>query len=283
MPPRSSPTARQARLGTELRKLREASGLPARAAGELLGGNQAQISHIESGRWGVSAERVRRLAAFYSATDTELVDALCAMAEERGKGWWESFRGILPTGFLNIAELEHHARYLRAFQTLTVPGIFQTEDYARTIFGSSIPTLPAAEFDARVEHRLKRRAIFERAAPPQFEAIIHEAALHVLYGGRRVAREQLRYLLEVSEWPTVVVRVISFASEEFIGSAQTMLYAGGVVPQLDTVQLDSVYGSVFLDADAQLADYRATYDALERVTLEVGESRDVINRIAKEL
>ncbi|MGW2187637.1 helix-turn-helix domain-containing protein [Streptomyces sp. NPDC001719] len=283
MPPRSSPTARQARLGTELRKLREASGLPARAAGELLGGNQAQISHIESGRWGVSAERVRRLAAFYSATDTKLVDALCAIAEERGKGWWETYRGVLPAAFLNIAELEHHARYLRAFQTLTVPGIFQTEDYARTIFGSSIPPLPAAELDARVEHRLKRRAIFDRATPPQFEAIIHEAALHVLYGGRAVARDQLRYLLEVSEWPTVVVRVISFASEEFIGSAQTMLYAGGVVSQLDTVQLDSVYGSVFLDADAQLADYRATYDALERVTLDVGESRDVINRIAKEL
>ncbi|WP_116212679.1 helix-turn-helix domain-containing protein [Streptomyces olivoreticuli] len=283
MPPRSSPTARQARLGTELRKLREASGLPARAAGELLGGNQAQISHIESGRWGVSAERVRRLATFYSATDTKLVDALCAMADERGKGWWESYRGVLPAGFLNIAELEHYARYLRAFQTLTVPGIFQTEEYARTIFGSSIPVLPAGELDARIEHRLRRKVIFERPAPPHFEAIIHEAALHVLYGGRKVARDQLRYLLEVSEWPTVVVRVIAFASEEFIGSAQTMLYAGGVVPQLDTVQLDSVYGSVFLDTDAQLADYRATYDALERVTLEVGESRDVINRIAKEL
>ncbi|MCQ8774834.1 helix-turn-helix domain-containing protein [Streptomyces sp. AA8] len=283
MPPRSSPTARQARLGAELRKLREASGLPARAAGELLGGNQAQISHIESGRWGVSAERVRRLATFYSAADTKLVDALCGMAEERGKGWWEAYRDVLPIGFLNIAELEHYARYLRAFQTLTVPGIFQTEDYARTIFGGRIPALPADELEARVEHRLRRRAIFERPAPPHFEVVIHEAALHVLYGGRKVARDQLRYLLEVSEWPTVVVRVIPFASEEFVGSAQTMLYAGGVVPQLDTVQLDSAYGAVFLDAEAQLINYRAMYGALQRVTLEVSESRDVISQIAKEL
>jgi transcriptional regulator with XRE-family HTH domain len=283
MPPRSSPTARQARLGTELRKLREASGLPARAAGDLLGGNQAQISHIESGRWGVSAERVRRLATFYSATDEKLIEALCAMAEERGKGWWEAYRGILPTGFLNIAELEYHASFLRAFQTLTVPGIFQTEEYARTIFGGRIPALPAGELDARVDHRMRRRVIFERPAPPPFEAIVHEAALHVLYGGRRVARDQLRYLLQVSEWPTVTVRVIPFTTEEFVGSAQTMLYAGGVVPQLDTVQLDSAYGSVFLDANAQLAGYRAMYDSLERVTLGVGESRDAINRIAKEL
>ncbi|WP_308293969.1 helix-turn-helix transcriptional regulator [Streptomyces sp. UNOC14_S4] len=271
------------RLGTELRKLRESSGLPARAAGEHLGGNQAQISHIESGRWGVSAERVRRLAAFYSATDMKLVDALCAMAEDRGKGWWEGYRGVLPAAFLNIAELEYYARHLRAFQAMTVPGIFQTEDYARTIFGGRIPALPDDELQARVEHRLRRRAIFERPAPPQFEAIIHEAALHVLYGGRKVALGQLRHLLEVSEWPTVVVRVIPFSSEEFAGSAQTMLYLGGVVPQLDTVQLDSAYGSVFLDADAQLAHYRAVYDSLDRVTLGVNESREVINRIAKEL
>ncbi|MCC3767201.1 helix-turn-helix domain-containing protein [Streptomyces sp. UNOC14_S4] len=283
MPPRRSPTARQVRLGTELRKLRESSGLPARAAGEHLGGNQAQISHIESGRWGVSAERVRRLAAFYSATDMKLVDALCAMAEDRGKGWWEGYRGVLPAAFLNIAELEYYARHLRAFQAMTVPGIFQTEDYARTIFGGRIPALPDDELQARVEHRLRRRAIFERPAPPQFEAIIHEAALHVLYGGRKVALGQLRHLLEVSEWPTVVVRVIPFSSEEFAGSAQTMLYLGGVVPQLDTVQLDSAYGSVFLDADAQLAHYRAVYDSLDRVTLGVNESREVINRIAKEL
>ncbi|KJY41791.1 DNA-binding protein [Streptomyces sp. NRRL B-1568] len=283
MPPRSSPTARQVRLGTELRKMREASGLPARAAGELLGGNQAQISHIESGRWGVSAERVRRLAAFYSATDAKLIDALCGMAEERAKGWWEEYRGVLPAGFLNIAELEHHARFLRAYQTLTVPGIFQTWDYARAIFAGRIPALPDKELNARIEHRMKRRAIFERTAPPPLEAIIHEAALHVLYGGRSVARDQLQFLLEVSEWPTVSVRVISFASEEFFGSAQTMLYAGGVVPQLDTVQLDSAYGSIFLDADAQLASYRSMCDSLGRLTLGIRESRDVINRIAKEL
>ncbi|MGO4418875.1 helix-turn-helix domain-containing protein, partial [Streptomyces sp. MCAF7] len=78
MPARSNPTVRQARLGAELRKLREAAGLPARAAAEMIGGNQAKISHVESGRWGVSAQRVRRLAAFYSAADEKLVDALCA-------------------------------------------------------------------------------------------------------------------------------------------------------------------------------------------------------------
>ncbi|MGY1455406.1 helix-turn-helix domain-containing protein [Streptomyces sp. SS8] len=283
MPPRSNPTARQARLGAELRKLREASGLTAREAGELLGGNQAQISHIESGRWGVSAERVRRLAAFYSAGDQKLIDALCEIAEDRTKGWWEEYRGVLPPAFLNVAELEYHATHLRSLQTLTVPGIFQTEDYSRKLFEEVIPPLPRSEIDARVEHRARRRVIFERDHPTPFEAIIHEAALRMRYGGRKVARSQLEYLLEVSEWPSVTVRVVPFTSERFIGSAQSVLYAGGPVPQLDTVQLDNALGAVYLDARAQLDRYRAVYKALESVSLNTKISQQEISRIIQEI
>ena len=161
MPPRSNPTARQARLGAELRKLREAAGMAAREAGAFLGGNQAQISHIEAGRWGVSAERVKKLATLYAASDDKLVQALCAMAEERGKGWWEEYRGVLAPGFLNLAELEHHASYLRSVQTVNLPGILQTEEYVRAIHNSYTPRLPSDEVDARVEFRLRRRAVFE--------------------------------------------------------------------------------------------------------------------------
>jgi transcriptional regulator with XRE-family HTH domain len=89
MPPRSYPTARQARLGAELRKLRERAGMSGSQVAAFLGGERAQISHLESGRYGVSAERVRRLASYYSASDKKLINALAAMADERGKGWWE--------------------------------------------------------------------------------------------------------------------------------------------------------------------------------------------------
>lgn len=283
MPPRSSPTVRQQRLGAELRKLREASGMPAREAGALLGGNQAQISHLESGRWGISAERVRRLASFYSAGDSALIDALCDMAEERHKGWWEEYRGVLPQGFLDVAELEHHARRILSLQSLTVPGIFQTVDYARTIFGGALPPLPQTELDARVEQRVRRRILFDRASPPPFEGVINEAALRMRYGGRAVARGQLEFLLEVAEWPSVTLQVLPFSTEEFIGSAQSVLYAEGPVPQLDTVQLDSAYGPGFLDAEAQLSKYRAVFEAARRASLSPAASRELIHSIAKEM
>ncbi|MFD6435762.1 helix-turn-helix domain-containing protein [Streptomyces venezuelae] len=283
MPPRSNPTARQARLGAELRKLRESAGMAAREAGALIGGNQAQISHIEAGRWGVSAERVRRLASLYSATDSNLVEALCSMAEDRVRGWWAEYRGVLGPGFLNIAELEHHASYLRSVQLMNMPGILQTEEYVRALHSSHTPGLPSAEVDVRVEFRLKRQGIFERAEPTPFVALIHEAALRMRYGGRKVAQGQLQYLLDVSERPTVTVRVIPFTCEEFIEAGHSVLYAGGVVPQLDTVHLDTPVGGVSVTTSAEIQRFGSLLDTAERASLSVQESRHLIQQIAREL
>jgi hypothetical protein len=231
----------------------------------------------------VSAERVRRLAAFYSASDGELIDALCAMAEERGKGWWEEYGGILPPPFLHVAELEFHATRLRYVQALTIPGILQTEDYARTIFRQVIPRLPRPEIEARVEHRVRRRVVIEGEAPTPCDVILHEAALRMRYGGWRVAKAQLGYLLEAGEWPGMTIRVVPFTTDAFIGSAQAMLYASGPIARLDTVQLDSYNRGAFLDTAAQLDKYRAIYDALDRIALSSDESRASIKRIAQEL
>ncbi|MGW0535830.1 helix-turn-helix domain-containing protein [Streptomyces sp. NPDC003032] len=284
MPPRDNPTARQARLGAELRKLRELAGKTAREAAGLLSTDQAKISNIEAGRIGVSEERIRRLAVFYSCDEAELIEALCAIAREsRGQGWWDEYRGVLAPGFLDMAELEHHATYLRALQSMTLPGIFQTEDYARTIYGGHIPLLPAEEVDLRVEFRLKRRRIFDRDVAPSFRVVIHEAALRMRAGGRKVVQGQLDYLLRVSEWPTVTLRVIPFACEEFVEATQPVFYAGGVVPQLDTVQVDTAVGGVHLGVGAQLKKYGTLLDIAERAALDAEESRKFIHRIAREV
>ncbi|MEU3671090.1 helix-turn-helix domain-containing protein [Streptomyces virginiae] len=98
MPPRSTPAARQRRLGSELRRLREESGTSVRQAAGLLGVDRTRIPNIESGRIGVSAKRVRTLAGHYGCADPELADLLAAMARERDKGWWEQHRGPCRPG-----------------------------------------------------------------------------------------------------------------------------------------------------------------------------------------
>ncbi|WP_328750024.1 helix-turn-helix transcriptional regulator [Streptomyces sp. NBC_00285] len=277
------PTARQMRLAVELRRLREAADLSAREAAALLGVNSVQISQIESGVSGVSEKRLRLLAANYSCSDSELIGALMVMATDRSRGWWEEYRGQLPSPFLDLAELEHHATSLREAQFLYIPGPLQTEDYARAVYAYRVPELPQDALELRVEHRMRRKVILEGSTPKPYEAVIHEAALRIMVSNRAASRAQLFRVLQLSEADHITVRVIPFTLEEFAGAAGAMTYAGGAVPRLDTVVRDGPHGATFIDAEAQLGAFRTLFRKVKAVSLAPERSRDFIHRLAKEL
>ncbi|MFF7123873.1 Scr1 family TA system antitoxin-like transcriptional regulator [Streptomyces sp. NPDC008240] len=283
MPPKRHLTARKVRLGAELRRLREATGMKAREAADLLGADSVQMSQIESGVAGVSAERVRRMAAHYACTDEALVDALARMATDRTRGWWEEYRGRLPTPFLDLSELEHHAKRRWDVDFLHIPGLLQTEDYARAIFSRRVPELPQDEIELRVRHRMQRRVILEQAEPVPYEVLVHEAALRIKVGGRVASLAQLARILDLSEADHVTVRVIPFELNDFADITAAMVYAGGPVPRLDTVVRDGPHGSLFIDSEAQLGVFRTLFRRVEGASLDPARSRDLIHRLAKEL
>lgn len=283
MPPRSIPTARQRRLGAELRKLRERAGMTASEAGTLMGIDQARMSNIEAGRVGVSPARVRTLACNYACAETDFVDALASLAADRSRQWWEEYKGVLPAALLDLAELEHHADGMRTAQTSSLPGLLQTVDHARSVFQQAVPQLPPHEIEHRTSWRIKRQAVLYREEPLPYAAIVHEAALRMQFGGRDVARSQLRHLLTMSERPGLSLLVVPFTAGAFPGAGQTICYADGPVPQLDTVQLDQSHGPVLLDAEAQLNKYRMLIDRLRELSLDPAQSRDLVHRIAKTL
>ncbi|MGW2828135.1 helix-turn-helix domain-containing protein [Streptomyces sp. NPDC001286] len=275
---RREATARQVRLGSELRRLREAAGLTAIEAAALLGANRVQMSHIESGLAGVSEERLRRLASHYACLDTEFIDALVAMATDRTRGWWEEYRWKLPTSFLDLAELDHHGSFRHEVAILYVPGLMQTEDYARAVFSARLPELTTEELELRVSHRMRRQQL---TIP--YKLVIHESALRMRVRDRAASRAQLARLLERSEADHVTLRVIPFDLDDFATASSTMTYVGGPVPKLDTVVRDAPHGSVFIDSEAQLNVYRTRFRRVEAVSLEPERSRDFIHNLAKEL
>jgi transcriptional regulator with XRE-family HTH domain len=283
MTTRREPTARQMRLAVELRRLRDAAGLTAREAATLLGVSNVQISQIEAGLTGVSEQRLRRLASHYACTDEEFIDALVAMATDRTRGWWEEYRGLLPTSFLDLSELDHHATFLREVQFLFIPGPLQTEDYARAVYSYRIPELPYEELELRVRHRMQRKVILEGLAPTPYEAVIHEAALRIMVGDRTASRAQLGRLLELSDADHITVRVIPFDLEGFAGAASAMTYAGGAVSKLDTVVRDAPQGAAFIDSEAQLGAFRTLFRKVEAMSLDPERSRNFIHRLTKEL
>ncbi|MER6999099.1 helix-turn-helix transcriptional regulator [Streptomyces sp. NPDC000410] len=283
MTPSTTPTARRQRLGTELRRLRERAGLTATQASKLLGGNQARISNIEAGRYGVSADRVRTLACHYDCPDQDLVDALAAMTGERRRGWWEEYRETLSSGLLDLAELEHHGTALRTAHTSGLPGLLQTTDHARAVFRQVVPELAPPEIEHRMSFRIKRQAVLYQDAPTPYRAVVHEAALRMRFGGRDVARAQLHHLLAMGEREHITILVIPFDADGYPGSGQPIYYVHGPVPQLDTVQLDQSHGIALLDAEAQLDKYRRILDRLEHLALTPAASSDFIHTIAKHL
>ncbi|MGW1756934.1 helix-turn-helix domain-containing protein [Streptomyces mirabilis] len=278
MTTRRDPTARQMRLAVELRRLREAAGLSGRQAAALLGVSPVQLSHIESGLSGVSEERLRRLASHYACEDSEFIDALVALAADRTRGWWEEYRGLLPTSFLDLSELNHHASFRRDVAVLYVPGLLQTEEYARAVFSSRVPELTHDELELRVRHRMARQEI---TIP--YELVIHEAALRIRVSDRAASQAQLARLLDFSATDHITVRVIPFDLDDFARAASTMTYLGGPVPKLDTVVRDVPHGSAFIDSEAQLNAFRTRFRKVEAVSLDTERSRDFIHRLAKEL
>ncbi|WP_030165838.1 helix-turn-helix domain-containing protein [Streptomyces sp. NRRL S-813] len=283
MAPRSAPTARQRRLGLELRKLRVAAEMTTEYAAGLLGVPRTNVPNMESGRSGISPERVRTLAGNYGCADQALVEALAAMAADRGKGWWETYRGQLPDGFLDIAEMEWHAERLRIAVSVHLPGLLQTEEHARAVFQAVIPALSQADIEIRISQRMDRQQVLDRPVPPRIDAIVHEAALRMEFGGTTVARRQLEHLLKTSERDDVTLRVIPFKAGGFPGAGQSVVYAESSVPQLDTVELDSTHGPEFVDSEHQLDKYRAVLAAAESVALPPDASRDFIRAVATDL
>ncbi|WP_329379976.1 helix-turn-helix transcriptional regulator [Streptomyces sp. NBC_01351] len=280
---RTSPTERQRRLGAELKRMRTAAGVSTETAIGLLRVDRSRLSQIEQGYRAISAERLRTLACNCDCADEAYIEALVAMAEPSRRAWWDRYRGSLPAQLLDIAELEGHSPHLRTALAVHIPGLLQTFDHALAVFGVAVPQLPEQELALRLEFRLQRQRVLDGATPARYTGIVHEAALRMQFGGPQVAKAQLGHLLRKSEQDNITLLAIPFSAGAFPGSGQTLTYAEGPVPQLDTVQVDSTHGPEYVHAEAQLAKYRAHLDWMEQITLSPQGTRDLIHSIAQEL
>ncbi|MHB9859389.1 DUF5753 domain-containing protein [Streptomyces sp. YIM S03343] len=178
--------------------------------------------------------------------------------------------------------MEWHASRVRTAQVMHIPGLLQTEEYARAVFAAVLPALSRLEVELRVAHRMERQKVFDRSESLPYVAYVHEAALRMPFGSKEVSHAQLKDLAERSEHDTIEVRVIPISVSGFPGAGHALLYAHGAVPQLDTVQLDSAHGPEFMGAEAQLTKYRAHLDWMDATALSSSASRDLILRIAHE-
>ncbi|WP_409234705.1 helix-turn-helix domain-containing protein [Streptomyces sp. PA5.6] len=264
---RTAPTERQLRLGFELRRLREHSGLTVQAAGDLIDMGRVHLTHAENGRTPISAERIRTLCLAYGVTSSSFVDALVRLGESSGKGWWTSYKSQLPTSALDLAELESEAVQLRSYESLFLPGLFQVEGYARAIFEASDTVSSTAGVEDAVRFRLARQRVLVDDRPPHVHAVIHEAALHMRFGGAQVMHQQLLRLVELAELPHVTVQIVPFTAVAVSAINTPFCHIASHGGVLETVLMEHPAQSMFLHGEDSVTKYRRQFERLSAAAL----------------
>jgi transcriptional regulator with XRE-family HTH domain len=185
------PTVRLRRLGAELKRIREDAGLSLDAAGVRLGRSASSLSKIENGRVVLPRRDLTYILDCYDVTDEPLREMLYALARDgRKKGWWRRYADTLSPAAQDYMSLEADAAAVRTFQPLVVPGLLQSESYARAVIEAGIPLGPR-NVDRLLSIRMARQALLSAPSPPQIWLIIWEAVLRHTIGGRGVMAEQL--------------------------------------------------------------------------------------------
>lgn len=262
--------------------MREQAGLGGSQLARELGIQPAQITQTESGKGGISVERLRTIAAACMFDNQPLIDALADMVSERGKGWWEEYRGALSTDYLEIAELEANACSISTWATTYLPGLQQTEAYAAAVFSRFAPFTPSHDLEIRTAFRMRRKEAVRQSGIP-YVSVIHEAALRMQFGGPRILADQLDHLIDDSLSGRISVRVVPFDLDTFPGCGENIMFVEGPVPELATLQMDTVAGCMFFDAQTSLIRHRSVFEHLNSTALSEAESREFIRSIGDEM
>lgn len=264
---RANPTQRQRRIGEELRKLREKSGMTAPAAGARVGLGRAHMSHIEAGRTAIPEGKLRALLRTYRCTSDALVEELVAMARATGRGWWSDYKRLLGLRACDLAELEATAVAHRSFDWLYVPGLLQTPAYMRSLFERE-PHGSPADIDRYVEFRMRRQQILTREPPPEVHAVIHEAAFHMHFVERHIMREQIEHLIALAHWPHMRIQLLPFKAPACPPSPGTpFVICDSAAPELRTVHVEGPVTASFLGDEEQIDRFLTAFDRLSRVAL----------------
>jgi transcriptional regulator with XRE-family HTH domain len=279
----TGPTVSRMVLGARLRRLREARRITGGEAGEEISASHSKISRLEMGRTGFKTRDVRELLTLYGVTDPAERATLLTLAEQSNTpGWWHVYHDVVPSWLNVYLGMEQAAVLIRSYELQFVPGLLQTEGYAREVLRLA-PDEPEESLEPRVELRMARQRILYRDAPPRLWMVIDEAALHRPVGGPAERRRQLGHLLEVSQLPHVTIQVMPFSAGTHValgGPVSVLRPPGEELP--DVVYLEQLTGGVYPDKPGEIEHYR---HVMNRIVVEAEPplaSRDMLFRMLRE-
>ncbi|MFC6020421.1 DUF5753 domain-containing protein [Plantactinospora solaniradicis] len=279
MAPIPSPTIRARRLRRELRRLREAAGLTAESVATELGWHRSKMIRVELGHSRITQQNVQDLLRIYqpSAEDRETLSTLARQA--RLKGWWNAYGDVLPDDYVGF---EAEAAAISTFESLYVPGLLQTEEYARAIILAGRTTADPDEVDRRVAARSARKSLLSRDVPPKLWIVLDEAAVRRVVGGPNVMRAQVARLIEACARPTIEIQILPFTAgaHAAMGGPFTVLDYDDPVLDPTIVYVDNDATTALLEEEEQVARHRLMFDHLRAKALDPDKTCDFLARVA---
>ncbi|MDH6579794.1 helix-turn-helix transcriptional regulator [Kitasatospora sp. MAP5-34] len=284
MPDEPRPTVRGRRLGSELRRLRESAGKSTEDAATVLKCSRAKISRIETGVSGIRRLDLGILLDLYGIMGPKDRDALEALARDSKKrGWWHDYGDTVPPAYADFLGLEGDARYVRTWQPLVLPGLLQTEDYARALLEANPAAVRPERIDQLVKIRMERKEVLSKPDPARFWAIIWEPALRCAVGGKDVRRAQLEHLTQAAQLPNVTLQVVPLDVGATAGACGAFVMFGFTdSPAPGVVFLETLTSSHYLEQEAELDGYGLVFEYLRSSALNPTQSLDMISAIAAE-
>ncbi|MFI6286562.1 helix-turn-helix domain-containing protein [Streptomyces sp. NPDC051018] len=277
------PTTRRRQLGADLRRLREDKGLTLEEAGAHVGVSKATLSRYETKEGAVKWPVVDALCQEYGATDHERQTLVELAKGAKIQGWWRSLADPIPESMNLMLTLEDEVVREDHYACMYVPGLMQTRAYAEAVHRASEMRCSETEIAHMVDIRMKRQELLAREDPPHIWAVVDEAVIRRVVGGRRVMREQLTHLITLTSLPHITVQVLPFAGGAHAAAVGSFVTLGGPTPELDVVYVDIIGGGLFMEKPEELERYKLAFEYLRAQALDISSSVALLDRASREL
>lgn len=284
----ASPTVRRRRLAAELRRLRGArTGITVASA---LGWSPAKVSRYELGQGSFPLEEIKKLLDYYGVAEPRRSQLLDLAAEANERGWWNDYADALSPQYMDFIGLEAEAASALEYQVVAVPGLLQTEAYARAIHSAHQQTLrmPPGVSERRIAVRMFRQQVVTTRNPPlELSVVIDESVLLRRVGSHRVMYEQMRHLAEMARLPNVKLRVLPLQSETSL-KADSFIVLGfsseqQTVKLADVVSTEGMEQYLYVEGEADTYVFRLFFDEFVSASLSPDDSRELVVETAHRL
>ncbi|MFH0244534.1 helix-turn-helix domain-containing protein [Streptomyces sp. HK10] len=270
-------------LGLRLRDLREKAGYSFEEAAAALSVNAATVRRMEKAEVGLKPLFVEKLLETYGVGRQETDSFLALVEESRRPGWWHRFRDVLPDWFGLYVSLEGSASVIRGYEPHCVPGLLQTEDYARALLRTGFPNAADDELERRVALRTGRQRLLAGPGAPRLWVVVDETVLHRPVGGPQIMRAQIDRLTEAAALPNVTLQILTFGAGPHPGMFGPFQLFRFDIPELpDIVYTESLTGAVYLDEHPETAVYLEVLDRMGAQAVSVRHTEELLGDIRKE-